>query len=290
MWPLSCLASCESDPATLRHINMHDVIRHMDQRVTAQLTAGGCLARLCQVEVKKRELPDDAVAYSYCKQSSDAGTFTLVIQCLEKAVQVRGTSIFNIVRCRMLKLTLVTVKCRSRRLHNQNCQITCLLGAPCGLTNSRCGICPLKHHRVAVMATAVWCMPFLHFAAYMVACHQVCMWHQRFICDTIRAVMLVSCCLQRRVRAIGLTWAMQQEANILGPQGVRNFWLCVQEPVPWPTEQCVAVDRLIYKLDLLHHTAPDLLVQVVHLQLAPLHGSLPTFTGTTLSFPGNSTS
>ena len=87
--PLACSANFGSDPPILHRLNMHAIIGHMDQHVTAQLTAGSCLARLCGVEVtRKMKMPDEDVAYSYCKQLLDAGTFLLVVHCLEKAVQM----------------------------------------------------------------------------------------------------------------------------------------------------------------------------------------------------------
>ena len=91
-WPMVCVICGEPDP-----LHMHEVISHMVQQLTAQLTAGACLAQLCEFEAATRAglstLGTNSTQFSYCQDSRSAGTFGLVVSCMDKAVKVNPRAV-----------------------------------------------------------------------------------------------------------------------------------------------------------------------------------------------------
>ena len=70
-------------------LRLHAAMTCVDDQLTAKLTAGACLAQLCQVTaVYRQHQPDVDVHTSYREQAASTGFMAALLDVLEQGVQV----------------------------------------------------------------------------------------------------------------------------------------------------------------------------------------------------------
>lgn len=100
-WVPWCLRGDPAAPDPMPHaVNLHAVIIHTSEQVTAQLTAGACLTQLCKAEEEYYGAqPGLRMQNPYCRQARSDGCMPALVDVMDKAVQVARCSVTQHMLC-----------------------------------------------------------------------------------------------------------------------------------------------------------------------------------------------